>query len=106
MILKGSQRGGASQLAAHLLNTRDNEHIEVHDLRGFSADDLHGAFREIKAASRDTRAKQFLFSLSLNPPPREQVTIAAFEATLRGLDARKPVCGTLSSHQRRSSTRR
>ncbi|CAM5461045.1 relaxase/mobilization nuclease domain-containing protein [Eoetvoesiella caeni] len=82
MILKGSQRGGAGQLAAHLLDARDNEHIEVYDLRGFSADDLHGAFQEIEAASRGTRAKQFLFSLSFNPPPREQVTIAAFEEAI------------------------
>ncbi|TEA79180.1 relaxase/mobilization nuclease domain-containing protein [Allopusillimonas ginsengisoli] len=82
MILKGSQRGGAGQLATHLLNARDNEHIEVHELHGFSADDLHAAFQEIEATSRGTRAKQFLFSLSFNPPPREQVTIAEFEAAI------------------------
>ena len=46
MILKGNQRGGARQLAAHLLNARDNEHVEVHELRGFCADDLTGAFVE------------------------------------------------------------
>lgn len=44
-------------LATHLLNARDNEHIEVHELRGFSTDDLHGAFQEIEAVSRGTRAK-------------------------------------------------
>lgn len=82
MILKGSQRGGARQLAAHLLNARDNEHVEVHELRGFSADDLTGAFQEIDATSRGTRAKQPLFSLSLNPPPREHVSTAAFEAAI------------------------
>lgn len=82
MILKGSQRGGARQLATHLLNARDNEHIEVHELRGFSADDLHGAFQEIEAVSRGTRAKQPLFSLSLNPPPREHVSAEAFEAAI------------------------
>ena len=69
MILQGSQRSGARQLAADLLNSRDNEHVEVHELRGFCADDLQGAFQEIEATSRGTRAKQPLFSLSLNPPP-------------------------------------
>lgn len=88
MILKGSQRGGAGQLAAHLLNARDNEHIEVHELRGVSADDLHAAFQEIEATSRGTRATQFLFSLSFNPPPREQVTIAEFEAAIRAINHR------------------
>lgn len=86
MILKGSQRGGASQLAAHLLNARDNEHVEVHELRGFSADDLRGAFQEIDATSRGTRAKQPLFSLSLNPPPREHVSTAAFEAAIEAAE--------------------
>ncbi|WP_341645370.1 relaxase/mobilization nuclease domain-containing protein [Thauera sp. SDU_THAU2] len=86
MILKGSQRGGARQLAAHLLNARDNEHVEVHALRGFCADDLHGAFQEIDATSRGTRAKQFLFSLSLNPPPREHVPTEAFEAAIESIE--------------------
>lgn len=34
MILKGSQRSGGKQLAAHLLKTEDNEHVEVQELRG------------------------------------------------------------------------
>lgn len=84
MILKGSQRSGARQLALHLLNARDNEHVEVHELRGFASDDLVSAFREAEAISRGTRAKQFLFSLSLNPPPRERVSIEQFE---RAVDA-------------------
>lgn len=37
MILKGSQRGNAAQLARHLLNLRENEHVELHELRGFSS---------------------------------------------------------------------
>ena len=40
MILKGSQRGGAKQLGLHLLRTEENEHVELHDIRGFVADDL------------------------------------------------------------------
>jgi len=30
MIIKASQRGGARALAAHLMNERDNEHVELH----------------------------------------------------------------------------
>ena len=29
MILKGSQRGGAKQLALHLMKTEENEHVEI-----------------------------------------------------------------------------
>jgi hypothetical protein len=61
MILKASQRGGGRQLALHLLNDKDNEHVHLYELRGFTADDLEGAFKESYAVSRGTRAKQFLF---------------------------------------------
>ena len=37
MILVGNQRGGAKDLADHLLK-QENEHVEVHELRGFIAD--------------------------------------------------------------------
>jgi len=79
MILKGSQRAGAKQLSAHLLNVRDNEHIEVHELRGFAASDLHGALAEAHAVSKGTKCKQFMFSLSLNPPEGAAVSEAEFE---------------------------
>ncbi len=68
MILKGSQRSGARALADHLMNDRDNDHVTVINLDGFMADDLKGAFLEVEAISKGTRCKQYLFSLSLNPP--------------------------------------
>jgi hypothetical protein len=82
MILKGSQRAGGRQLAAHLLKTTENEHVEVHELRGFMANDLHSAFNEIYAVSKGTRAQQPFFSLSLSPPPAERVSIDTFEAAI------------------------
>jgi len=78
MILVGNQRGGAYDLAHHLMKD-ENEHVEVHELRGFVADDLHGALQEAYAVSRATKCKQFLFSLSLNPPPDIEVSTADFE---------------------------
>lgn len=86
MILKGSQRGGGRQLALHLLNVAENEHVRVHELRGFTADDLPGAFQEVYAISRGTKAKQFLFSLSLNPPQSEQVRTETFEAAIEAIE--------------------
>lgn len=79
MILKASQRAGAGQLAAHLLNERDNEHVRVHELRGFAADDLHGALAEAHAISKGTKCKQFMFSLSLNPPQGARAREVDFE---------------------------
>lgn len=69
MILKGSQRSGAKALADHLMNDRDNDHVTCLELRDFLSNDLHGALQEAHAISKATQCKQFMFSLSLNPPP-------------------------------------
>lgn len=68
MILKGSQRSGASNLSVHLMNDHDNDHITLFEVRGFAARDLHGALNEAYAISKGTKCQQFMFSLSLNPP--------------------------------------
>lgn len=86
MILKASQRAGARQLAQHLLNTHDNEIVEVAELRGFVANDLQGALVEAYATSRSTKCKQFMFSLSLNPPQDANVPVADFEAALAKIE--------------------
>ena len=88
MILKASERGNASNLAQHLMNARDNEHVELHDLRGFIADELHGAFQEVHAISRGTRCTNFLFSLSLSPPEAENVPLDAFESAIERIEQR------------------
>lgn len=74
MILKGSQRAGARQLAAHLMNDRDNDHVTLYELRGFMASALQGALIETHAVSKGTRCEQFMFSLSLNPPKDAQAS--------------------------------
>lgn len=77
MILHGNQRGGAKDLAQHLLK-EENEHVEVHELRGFMSDDLTSALNEAYFISKGTKAKKFLYSLSLNPPENEKVPTQAF----------------------------
>lgn len=79
MILKGSQRGSAAQLARHLLNEQDNDFVEVHQVSGFVSDDVIGAFKEVQAIAKGTRCKQPFFSVSLNPPSDAKATINMFE---------------------------
>jgi hypothetical protein len=67
MILKGNQRGGGSQLAIHLMNSFDNEVVEVADVRGTVAQDLSGAFAEWAAEARATNCEKYIYSLSLSP---------------------------------------
>lgn len=76
MILKGNRRGGAKDLALHLMKD-ENDHVQVHELRGFVAGDLMGALNETYAISRGTKCQKFLYSLSVNPPPGETASMVA-----------------------------
>ena len=92
MILHGNQRGGARDLAQHLMK-EENDHVELHELRGFASDNLDDAFQESYAISRGTKCKQYLFSLSLNPPPHEKVSTGQFEAAVNKVEDRLGLSG-------------
>lgn len=79
MILKAKERGGGAQLARYLISMRDNDHVELYEVRGFISDELDGAFREVDAIAKGTRCDNYLFSASLNPPGGETVTTSDFE---------------------------
>ena len=88
MILKGSQRSFGQNLAAHLLRLDDNEHVALHELRGFASDDLREAFKEAEATSLGTKCRQYLFSLSLSPPEDARVSVGAFEEAIERIEER------------------
>ncbi len=88
MILEGNARGYGAELARHLLNSVDNDHVSVHMLDGFIADDLVGAFAEAEAISQATQCRKYLFSLSLNPPADASVSEAEFEAVIAQAEER------------------
>lgn len=92
MILVGNQRGGAKDLAIHLMKP-ENERVDVHELRGFIGDDLNSAFMESYAISRGTHCKQHLFSLSLNPPKGTDVSTKDFEAAINQAEERLGLSG-------------
>ncbi|MEL6205893.1 MAG: relaxase/mobilization nuclease domain-containing protein [Pseudomonadota bacterium] len=88
MILKAKEHGDAPQLARYLMAMRDNEHVELHEVRGFVSDDLLGAFREADAIAKGTRCQNYLFSMSLNPPEGADVSDEAFEAAIQNVEAK------------------
>ena len=67
MIPKGNQLAGGQQLATHLLNAYDNDNVEVAEVRGAIAQDLHGAFAEWYVEAKATKCRRYLYSLSVNP---------------------------------------
>ena len=86
MIIKASQRGGAEQMALHLLNGGMNEHVTLHEIRNFVAQNVRGALNEAYGLSKGTKCKQFMFSLSLNPPSGEAVPVPVFEDALERIE--------------------
>ncbi len=93
MILKGNERGHAAELAMHLMNPRDNDHVTVHSITGFVADDLQGALAESAAISQATQCRNHLFSLSLNPPPEAKVSVEDFERAIAQIEAKLGLAG-------------
>ncbi|MFZ1727812.1 MAG: relaxase/mobilization nuclease domain-containing protein [Albidovulum sp.] len=86
MIIKAKERGGGAQLARYLLTMRDNDHVELHEVRGFVSDDLRGAFLEAEAIAAGTRCTNHLFSISLNPPQEANVSGEEFEAAANAVE--------------------
>lgn len=86
MILKAKERGDGIQLARYLLSMRDNDHVALHDVRGFVSDDLLEAFQEADAVASGTRCVNHLFSMSFNPPPTVEVSTAQFEAAIEKVE--------------------
>lgn len=92
MILNGNQRGGHGDLARHIMKP-ENEHVEIHQIRGFIADTVSGAFKEAHAISRGTKCTQFLYSLSLNPPAAENVPVNVFEDAIDAIECKLGLSG-------------
>jgi hypothetical protein len=90
VIIKGNQRSGGKALAVHLMNARDNDHVELHEVRGFMSGDLMGAFLEVEAAANGTKCRQPFFSVSLNPPKGHNPGVDDFERAADLIEAKFP----------------
>ena len=93
MILKASKRGGAQQMARHLMNGEKNEHVTVHEVSGFASSKVDQALNEIYAISRGTKCSRFMFSLSLSPPQDQDVPVEVFEKALKQIEEKLKLTG-------------
>lgn len=93
MIIKASQRAGGKALAVHLMRDDANDHVNVHEVRGFVGEDVVSAFREAYAISKGTKCRQFLFSCSFNPPEGKTATVADFERAIATTEGRLGLTG-------------
>jgi hypothetical protein len=62
----------AQKLAKQLLKADNDQRVEVLDIRGAVAKDLHRAFEEWYAQSKQTKCLKYLYSVSIIPDPAER----------------------------------
>src|SRR5262245_30208525 len=67
MLVKGSARGGAADLARHLQRTDQNERVTLIEIHGLAARDLDGALLEMDALGADLKTRRTLYHMSINP---------------------------------------
>ncbi|PHR93694.1 MAG: hypothetical protein COA69_03410 [Robiginitomaculum sp.] len=72
MILSGSSRSGALDLALHLSNSVDNERVVISELRQSASGSIYGAFREWEVIADNTNCKKSFYSLSISPDPSQR----------------------------------
>ncbi len=71
-IVFSSQRGGNADLATHLLNGHDNEHVEVLEIKGGISDDLHGVMEEWDFQRRHlTKSENGMMTTAINPDMKQ-----------------------------------
>ena len=62
MIISGGSRANWRYFAKHLVNGKQNELVEVVELRGLAADSVFEAFREMDEIARWNPLRQLLLS--------------------------------------------
>ena len=93
MIIKGRSRGGADELATHLMRVDTNERLEIIETRGTVATDVRGALREMLAVSAGARCKRGLYHASINVRVEERMTAEQWRATIDRLETRLGLSG-------------
>jgi hypothetical protein len=85
VVVKGSARAGAGELATHLLRADTNEKVRVVKLSGVASDNLRDALIELDAMGAGSRAKRTLYHASINTPANEELTPEQQEAARKRL---------------------
>ncbi|MBL4712118.1 MAG: relaxase [Gammaproteobacteria bacterium] len=93
MILKASERGHARALSLHLMNADQNEHVDIHEIRGLASSNLHTALQEIDAASMGTQCKKPFFHVQLSPPAKADLTVAQYEKAVEDVEKKLGLVG-------------
>lgn len=86
MIINGNSRSNTKFFSRHLLSVTQNERVEVKEIRGFVADNVPDAFKEIEIIGSATRAKNSFYHSNINPDEGEKLTPEQWEQTIDTLE--------------------
>lgn len=86
MIINGNSRSNAKFFTKHLLNAEQNERVEVKEIRGFVADNVPDAFKEIEIIGSATRARNSFYHSNINPDEGEKLTPEQWAQTIDTLE--------------------
>jgi len=93
MILKASERGHARALSLHLANVDENEHVDIHEIRGLASSNLHTALQEVDAASKGTQCKKPFFHVQLSPPAEADITLEQYQRAVEAVEKKMGLVG-------------
>lgn len=86
MIISGGARSYWRDFAPHLMKTEDNQRVRIAEIRGFAADNVTDAFREMEAIASGTQAKRFYYHANLNPRAEERLTEEQWDKAIDTLE--------------------
>ncbi len=78
MVIRGQARSNGRQLGHYLTEQarRENDHVEVLEVRGTTGDDVRSALLEMDLASELTRGRKALYHAQINPAIGEDRTMS------------------------------
>ena len=72
MIAKGTAHNNGVKLARYMITGKEGERAELWQMRGFAADNIVDAFRDVHVMAEGTRAEQPFFHVQVRNPERRR----------------------------------
>ena len=74
MIAKGTQHNNGVKLAQYMITGKPGEQAELWELRGFAAENIKDAFRDVQIMAEGTKCEQPFFHVQVRNPTGEELT--------------------------------
>ena len=93
MIAKGTAHNNGVKLAHYMITGKAGERAELWQLRGFAADNIKDAFRDVHVMAAGTRAEQPFFHVQVRNPDGEELTRDQWEKIANRIESKLGLTG-------------